>query len=203
MSTDLQQKASGPLAPADLYSLEQYARERAAFRQRVMAHKRDRRVALGANATLYFEDRLTMHYQVQEVLRVEKIFEADEIRGELEAYNPLIPDGRNWKATFMIEYPDEAERRAALAQLLGIEERVWVRIAGHPRVWPVADEDLERSTEDKTSAVHFLRFELSEPMVAALREGAELAMGIDHSNYVAEVNPVPAAARQSLLNDLR
>lgn len=202
MSTDLQTAGAGLLTPADLYSLEEYAREREDFRRRVLEHKRARRVPLGANATLYFEDRLTMHYQVQEVLRVEKIFEPDDIRGELEAYNPLIPDGSNWKATFMIEYPDEAERRAALAQLMGIEERVWVQVAGHERVWPVADEDLERSTEEKTSAVHFLRFELGRPAIAALRDGAALAMGIEHDNYVAEVNPVPAAVRESLCNDL-
>ena len=202
MSTELVAAGSGTLTPADLYSLEEYAREREAFRRQVLAHKSVRRVPLGANATLYFEDRLTMHYQVQEVLRVEKIFDPDEIQGELEAYNPLIPDGRNWKATFMIEYPDEVERRAALAQLLGIEERVWVQVAGQGRVWPVADEDLERSTEEKTSAVHFLRFELDSEAIAALKAGAALSMGIDHENYVAEVNPVPAAVRESLLNDL-
>ncbi len=202
MSTNVQTRGAGALSPDDLYSLEEYAREREEFRRQVMEHKRARRVPLGANATLYFEDRLTMHYQVQEVLRVEKIFEANEIREELEAYNPLIPDGSNWKATFMIEYPDEVERRAALAQLLGIEERVWVQVAGHERVWPVADEDLERSTDEKTSAVHFLRFELEAPVVAALKGGAALAMGIDHENYVAEVNPVPAAVLASLLNDL-
>lgn len=198
----MQARGTGALSPTDLYSLEDYARKREEFRRRVLAYKRARRVPLGANATLYFEDRLTMHYQVQEVLRVEKIFAPEEIQGELEAYNPLIPDGSNWKATFMIEYPDEDERRAALTQLLGIEERVWVQVEGHKRVWPVADEDLERSTDEKTSAVHFLRFELERPAIEALRGGAALAMGIDHENYVAEVNPVPAAIRESLLNDL-
>lgn len=202
MSTELQARASGSLAHDDLMSLEEYDRLRQGFRQQVMAHKNNRRVALGENATLYFEDRLTMQYQLQEILRVEKIFAADEISQELEAYNPLIPDGCNWKATFMIEYPDEIERRAALTQLLGIENRVWVQVAGHDRVTPIADEDLERTTEDKTSAVHFLRFELNQAMRAALKSGAALAMGVDHQNYVAEVNPVPAAVRESLLNDL-
>ncbi len=202
MNTEVTERGAGALEPADLYSLEEYSRERESFRKHVMAHKRDRRVALGQNATLYFEDRLTMQYQVQEVLRIEKIFEEREILEELEAYNPLIPDGRNWKATFMIEYPDESERRAALAQLLDIENRVWVQVAGHPRVWPVADEDLERATPDKTSSVHFLRFELEDGMVGALREGAELSMGIDHDKYVCNLQSVPDATRRSLLNDL-
>lgn len=192
----------GELEPADLFSLEDYARQRDEFRQQVMAHKKNRRVTLGENATLYFEDRLTMQYQVQEVLRIEKIFEEPEIRQELDAYNPLIPDGRNWKATFMIEYPDEVERRAALAQLIGIERAVWVRIAGHDRVTPIADEDLERTTDEKTSAVHFLRFELSDEMLASLKAGAALSMGIAHSNYTATLDPVAESVRTSLLADL-
>ena len=203
MTTQTQTGGDFILAPADLYSLEEYARRRDEFRKRVMAHKKNRRVALGDNATLYFEDRLTMQYQVQEVLRIEKIFEAQEISQELEAYNPLIPDGRNWKATFMIEYPDEVERRAALAQLIGIEKAVWVQVAGHERVVPFADEDLQRTTVDKTSAVHFLRFELTAAMVTALKNGAALSMGIEHDKYDVRVDPVEDAVRQSLLADLQ
>ena len=145
----------------DLMSLEQYAEARPEFRRQVMAHKKNRQVALGENARLYFEDRLTMQYQVQEMLRIEKIFEADGINEELEAYNPLIPDGTNWKATFMMEYDDPAERRVQLAQLIGIEKSIWVRVGDHPKVNPIANEDLDRETEDKTSSVHFLRFELN------------------------------------------
>ncbi len=202
MSTDTLQASAGPLNPDDLYSLEEYSLLRDDYRARVMAHKKNRRVELGANASLYFEDRLTMQYQVQEVLRIEKIFEQEEIRQELEAYNPLIPDGRNWKATFMIEYPDETERRAALSQLIGIEDTVWVRVAGYEPVRPIADEDLERETDEKTSSVHFLRFELSDAMVDALKSGAALSMGIDHDNYVATVDPVAMPVRAALLADL-
>jgi len=186
----------------DLYSLEQYHRERADFRGRVLAHKRDRQVAVGPNATLYFEDRLTIQYQIQEMLRVERIFEAEGIREELDSYNPLIPDGANFKATFMLEYDDPAERRVALETLLGVEERVWVKVQGHPPVWAIADEDLERSTGKKTSSVHFLRFELTPEMVAELKQGAALSMGIDHEHYRHSVDPVAPATRESLLGDL-
>ena len=171
------------LTPADLMSLEDYHRERAAFRARVLAHKRDRQAAVGPNVTLYFEDRLTMQYQVQEMLRIERIFESDAIAEELTAYNPLIPDGGNLKATMMIEYPDVAERKAALQQLAGIERNVYAQVAGFPRVSAIADEDLARSDEQKTSAVHFLRFEIDAPARAALKNGAALELGIEHPHY--------------------
>lgn len=190
------------LARKDLYSLEQYAEARPEFRDEVMRHKQNRRLPLGTNATLYFEDRITIQYQVQEMLRIERIFEADGIQEELDAYNPLIPDGSNWKATFMVEFPDVDERRAMLKQLVGIENKVWLQVGEGDLVRPIADEDLERSDDDKTSAVHFLRFELSAEDIAALRDGAELAAGIDHPNYQVDVRPVPANIRQSLLEDL-
>ncbi len=186
----------------DLYSLEQYSTVRAEFRDKVLAHKRDRRLELGTNAALYFEDRMTMQYQVQEMLRIERIFEAEGINDELEAYNPLIPDGSNWKATFMVEFPEVEERRAMLSALVGIEDRVFVQVADFDRVFAIADEDLERADEEKTSAVHFLRFELSPEMVKALKDGASLAAGIDHENYQVEIAPVADNIRQSLLGDL-
>jgi hypothetical protein len=186
----------------DLFSLEQYAEERTAFRDKVMAHKRNRRLELGTNAALYFEDRLTMQYQVQEMLRIERIFEAAGIKEELDAYNALIPDGSNWKATFMVEFPDESERREMLTQLVGIENRVYVQVVDFDRVFAIADEDLERADADKTSAVHFLRFELPGEQVAALRRGASLIAGIDHPNYRVEVSPVADNIRESLVNDL-
>ena len=186
-----------------LYSLEQYAELRDQFRTEVMRHKRNRRLPLGTNATLYFEDRLTMQYQVQEMLRIERIFEAAGIDDELDAYNPLIPDGSNWKATFMVEFPDSEERRAMLANLVGIEDRVWMQIGDFERIRPIADEDLERSDDSKTSAVHFLRFELPGEQIDALREGAELAAGIDHPVYRVEIRPIPDDVRQSLLGDLQ
>jgi len=186
----------------DLFSLEKYADVRDEFRGEVLAHKRNRRIALGTNAALYFEDRLTMHYQVQEMLRIERIFEADGINEELEAYNPLIPDGSNWKATFMVEFPDVDERRAMLGQLIGIEDRVYVQVGDLDRVYAIADEDLERSDETKTSAVHFLRFELSREQVDALKNGAPLAAGIEHDNYMVEISPVADNIRESLLADL-
>ena len=189
------------LTPDDLYTLEHYARIRPEFRARVMAHKAQRRLALGDHAALYFEDTLTMHYQVQEMLRLERIFEPEGIQAELDVYNPLIPDGSNWKATFMLEYPEEAERRRALARLIGIERQVWLRVAGCDPVRPVANEDLERQTEDKTAAVHFLRFELSPAMIARLKAGAGLSAGIDHPGYGVEVR-VPEAVGASLLADL-
>ena len=185
----------------DLYSLEAYAEARTDFRARVMAHKKDRQVHIGAHATLYFEDRLTMQYQVQEMLRVERIFDAAGIEEELAAYNPLIPDGSNWKATFMIEYGNEDERREALGRLIGVEDKVWVQVPGQDKVWAIADEDLERTAADKTSAVHFLRFELPPASIAALRGGAEIAMGIDHPQCRQEVVVGPAV-RQSLVADL-
>ena len=190
------------LKRTDLYSLEQYAEQRPAFRDKVMAHKKNRRVALGSHATLYFEDNLTIQYQVQEMLRAERIFEPAGINEELEAYNPLIPDGSNWKATFMLEYDDVNERRSALEKLIGIEDRVWVKIAGHPPVYAIADEDLERDTEQKTSAVHFLRFELTPQMIAAAKEGAAIAMGIDLPAYQHALEPLPENIRAALVKDL-
>jgi len=190
------------LTREDLYSLEQYAEARPDFREKVLQHKRNRRLDLGTNAALYFEDRLTMQYQVQEMLRIEKIFEADGINEELEAYNPLIPDGSNWKATFMVEFPEVEERRAMLNQLVGIEDRVYVQVAGRERVFAIADEDLERADESKTSAVHFLRFELSNADISALKQGGALIAGIDHENYRVEVKPVPDNVRTSLIADL-
>ncbi len=186
----------------NLMSLEQYAAARPAFRAEVMAHKRDRQIAVGPHATLYFEDRLTMQYQVQEMLRIERVFEAGGIEDELAAYNPLIPDGSNWKATFMIEYGKVEERRAALGRMIGIENRVWAQVADCGRVYAIADEDLERATGDKTSSVHFLRFELTPAMVAAVKRGAAIAMGIEHEAYNHTVAAVPENVRRSLAGDL-
>ena len=190
------------LSREDLYSLEQYAEIRNEFREKVLEHKKHRRLALGTNAALYFEDRLTMHYQVQEMLRIEKIFEADGILEELAAYNPLIPDGSNWKATFMVEFPDVRERQQMLRQLRGIESKVFMRVDGFDRLYAIADEDLERADDEKTSAVHFMRFELPPAQVDALKSGASLAAGIDHENYIVTVDPVDAGIRDSLLGDL-
>lgn len=190
------------LTRGDLLSLETYAEVRPEFRARVMAHKRNRQLPIGPNATLYFEDTLTMHYQVQEMLRAERIFEAAGIQEELDAYNPLIPDGSNWKATFMMEYPDEAERREKLAQLLGIEKHIWVQVADFARVTPIADEDLERETADKTSSVHFLRIELTSDMAQAVKQGAPVSMGIDHPAYNYTAEPIPQNIRDSLAGDL-
>ena len=184
----------------DLMSLEQYSEERDAFRDQVMAHKKNRRLDLGTNAALYFEDRLTMQYQVQEMLRIEKIFEADGINEELEAYNPLIPDGSNWKATFMIEFPEAQERQEMLEQLVGIENRVYVQVADFDRVFAVADEDLDRADENKTSAVHFMRFEFTPEMISALKDGAELKAGVEHAEYQFEMI-INGNVRQSLVGD--
>jgi len=186
----------------DLMSLEEYSGARDDFRNNVLAHKRNRRLELGTNAALYFEDRLTMQYQVQEMLRIERIFEAAGINDELDAYNPLIPDGSNWKATFMIEFPELEERRAMLQQLRGVEDRVYVEVGGFDRVFAIADEDIDRTDDEKTSAVHFLRFELPQEQVAALRSDALLAAGIDHDNYTVEISQVPENIRNSLLGDL-
>jgi hypothetical protein len=189
------------LAVEDLLSLERYARERPAIRTRVLEHKRDRQLAVGAHVTWLFEDWLTMQYQVQEMLRAERIFEPEGIAEELESYNPMIPDGTNWKVTLLIEYPNESERREKLTQLKGIEDRCWVQVTGQERVFAIADEDLERENDEKTSAVHFLRFELTPAMIAALRGGSELAVGIDHPAYNQAIQPVKAAVRTSLLAD--
>jgi len=189
------------IEPGSLMTLESYARERAQFRAQVMAHKKDRNVPLGEHVTLLFEDELTIRYQVQEMLRVERIFEEEGIREELDAYNPLVPDGRNLKATLMVEYPDADERRRKLAELIGIEDKVWVQVGTHERVWAIADEDLDRENEEKTSSVHFLRFELSDAMARALKSGASLAIGVDHPRYAAAVE-AGAAVRDSLARDL-
>ncbi|MEO8465453.1 MAG: DUF3501 family protein [Gammaproteobacteria bacterium] len=189
------------LTPADLLSLEAYHKDRARLRAEVLAHKRNRQVGIGPNVTLYFEDRLTMRYQVQEMLRVERIFETEAIAEELEAYNPLIPDGTNLKATMMLEYPDAAERRAALAQLGGIENVTYVEVGALGRVFALADEDLPRTEADKTAAVHFLRFELESAMCAALKGGAALKFGVEHARYLHEAE-TSAAVRASLTADL-
>lgn len=186
----------------DLFSLEKYAEVRPEFRARVMAHKKNRRLPIGPNVALYFEDTLTMHYQIQEMLRAERIFEAAGIQEELDAYNPLIPDGSNWKATFMVEIADETERKEALKKLVGIERYIWAQVADFARITPVADEDLERETEDKTSSVHFMRFELTPEMVVAVKAGAAVSIGIDHPAYTHAVEPVPQNVRGSLAADL-
>ena len=191
-----------PLSRSDLLPLEQYARERSAWRERVIAHKKPRTLQVGPNTTWCFEDRLTIHYQVQEMLRAERTFEPAGIEDELGAYNPLIPDGGNWKVTFMIEFPDAVERAAALARMKGIEQRCWVAVRGLARVHAIADEDLERENEEKTSAVHFLRFELTTDMRSTLRKGGALALGIDHPAYAHALDPVPPASVASLLADL-
>ena len=185
-----------------LLPLEAYARARKDFRAQVIAHKKKRTVHLGTNVTLIFEDELTMRYQVQEMLRAEKIFEEAGIEGELEAYNPLVPDGRNFKATMMIEYEDVDERRVALARLKGVEDRTWVRVGGFERVFAIADEDLERENAEKTSSVHFLRFEFTTDMAAAMKRGASLAIGIDHPAYSATIDPLPADVSDALARDL-
>lgn len=185
-----------------LWPLEHYARERAAFRAKVIPHKKNRTLALGSNVSLMFEDELTIRYQIQEMLRIERTFEEAGIQGELDAYNPLVPDGQNWKATMLIEFPDEDERKTWLARLIGVEDRVWVRVAGFEPVFAIADEDLERENAEKTSSVHFLRFELGAARVSALKVGAALAAGIDHPNYTVTVDVVPEAVRQSLCGDL-
>ncbi|MEK7322719.1 MAG: DUF3501 family protein [Pseudomonadota bacterium] len=186
----------------DLFTLEAYSAERAAFREKLIAHKKDRRVQLGEHATLNFEDRLTIQYQIQEMLRIERIFEAAGINEELAAYNPLIPDGSNWKATFMVEYEEVEERRAALERLVGIEHRVWARVDGFPPVFAIADEDMQRATGQKTSAVHFLRFELTPPMIAAVKQGVGLGIGIDHPAYRYAMECLPDTIRVALMEDL-
>ncbi len=197
------QKSSQKLSRDSLYSLEEYSNIRSDFRKKVIEHKKDRQVHIGPHATLYFEDALTMQYQVQEMLRIERIFEAEGIEEELSAYNPLIPDGSNWKATFMVEYDDPEERKVALQRMIGIEDRVWVQVEGYDKVFAIADEDLERTTQDKTSSVHFMRFELSDAMIAAVKEGARVSMGIDHKNYQYTVDGIDDSVRQSLSRDLQ
>ena len=185
----------------DLYSLEDYALIRSEFRNKVLEHKKMRRVSIGPDASLYFEDQLTMQYQVQEMLRIERIFESDAINEELETYNPLIPDGHNWKATFMLEYTDVEERQQALRKLHGIEKNIWVKIGDCEPVYPIANEDLQRETEDKTSAVHFLRFEFSTEMVQKAKANAVISMGISHKYYNEQIDILANPIRESLVND--
>lgn len=187
---------------SDLWSLEQYAERRPEFRSQVLEHKRARQVGLGGHARLHFEDRLTVQYQIQEMLRIERIFEPAGIQDELDAYNPLIPDGRNWKATFMIEYDDPSERRVALERLSGIEDRIWLQVVGSDRIYPIADEDIDRERDGKTSAVHFLRYEISDAAAVALLSGAGMTMGVDHPNYRVECLAVPVEVVASLRADL-
>ncbi|GFE90745.1 DUF3501 family protein [Steroidobacter agaridevorans] len=191
----------GRLTRADLMSLEQYSTTRKEFRGRVLDHKRNRLIAIGPNVTWAFEDRLTIQYQVQEMLRVERIFEAAGIQDELDAYNPLIPDGSNWKVTFLIEFPDPEERKQRLAVMKGIEDRCWVQVEGLERSFAIADEDLERENEEKTSSVHFLRFELSAEMASKVKSGSPVKVGIDHPQYNFEVQ-LSSAQRDSLARDL-
>lgn len=193
---------AAPLTRKDLWSLEEYAQRRNEFRAEVMEHKKSRQVAIGPNAMLYFEDRMVMQYQVQEMLRIERIFEAEGIQEELDAYNPLIPDGSNWKATFMVEIPDAEQRKQELARLIGIEKKVWVRVGNFDKVTPIANEDLERETEEKTSSVHFLRFELTPEMVTAAKANEPIGVGIDHQHYNYTVEAVAENIRRSLVNDL-
>jgi hypothetical protein len=191
------------LSPSDLMSLEQYSRERQQIRKRMIEYRGRRRLQVGPHCTWSFEDRETVRYQLQEMLRAEKVFEAAGIEEELATYNPLIPDGRNLKATLLIEYPDREERTERLKAMRGIERRCWLRVDGQPQVFAIADEDLERETDEKTSAVHFLRFEFTATMIESLRGGAGLAAGIDHPAYPHSIDPMPAELRQSLLADLR
>ena len=190
------------LTRENLFSLEKYSEIRSDFRLKIMAHKKNRRLAIGPNTTLYFEDSLIMRYQIQEMLRAEKIFESSAIDEELVVYNALIPDGNNWKATFMIEFTDEEERRAALKKMLGIENNLWLKIDGFNEIHPVSDEDLERNDDNKTSAVHFLRFQLDHEMIDALKGGCQLSAGINHPEYKYTVNPIPQNISESLISDL-
>ena len=190
------------LTREDLYSLEEYVEMRDDYRKKIMAHKKNRRLEIGENVLMMFEDRLIMQYQVQEMLKAEKIFEAAGINEELDAYNPLIPDGSNWKATMLIQYPDVEERQQKLTQLIGIENTIWMQVEGFDKVFAIADEDLERDTEEKTSAVHFMRYELADDMVKAMKAGADISAGVDHENYKAEINPIASNIRDSLASDL-
>ncbi|MDB5772310.1 MAG: hypothetical protein JWM42_2684 [Burkholderia sp.] len=185
-----------------LMPLEAYARARPALRAQVIEHKKIRKVHLGNHVSLLFEDEMTLRYQVQEMLRIEKIFEEEGIQSELDAYNPLVPDGSNFKATMLIEYANEVERKAALAKLIGIEDRLFIQVEGQPRVYAIADEDLDRENEEKTSAVHFVRFELTPEMKQALKNGAQIMLGCDHPNYPAHLEELPQETLASLIKDL-
>lgn len=193
---------TGRITPDSLMSLEAYSKWRKLHKAEVMAHRRQRTVYLGDHMTLQFESELSMRYQIQEMLRVEKIFEEDGIRDEIEAYAPLVPDGHNWKATLMLEYPDVHERQRELARLIGVEDRLFIEVEGQPRVHAIADEDLPRENAEKTSAVHFLRFEFTPAMRAAVRAGAAVRIGCDHTHYPAHVQ-IPAETLASLAGDLQ
>ena len=184
-----------------LFSLEEYSKNRSDFKKKVIAHKHFRKIHLGENVTLMFEDELTMRYQIQEMLRIEKIFEEEGIQDELNAYNPLVPNGSNWKSTMLIEYPNPEDRKLHLSKLIGIEDNVYVKVEGFDRVYAIADEDLDRENEEKTSAVHFLRFELNDNCKQALKSGAKLFAGVCHENYNLELE-VEESTRQNLINDL-
>ena len=186
----------------DLYSLEQYSEMRDDYRKKIMAHKENRRLELGDNLLLSFEDQLIMQYQIQEMLKAEKIFDAEGIEEELAVYNTLIPDGSNWKATMLIQYPDVEERQKQLARLIGIEDLIWLQVEGFEKVYAIADEDLERDNAEKTSAVHFMRFELNKEMIAAVKSGAAISAGVDHENYRYTINPLASNLRDSLAGDL-
>lgn len=190
------------LTKQDLHSLEDYSAMRDEFRAQVIQHKKNRVLQIGPNVTMHFEDRLVMQYQIQEMLRAERIFESEGIQEELDAYNPLIPDGSNWKVTFMIEFPDPEERAIRLAEMIGIEDLTWVQVSGHDKVFPICDEDMPRDTADKTSSVHFMRFELNAEMVAALKNGAALSIGVDHPKYMHAIEALPEGPRESLVGDL-
>ncbi len=190
------------LTRQDLHSLEDYAAMRNEFRAQVIQHKKNRVIQVGPNVTMHFEDRLIMQYQIQEMLRAERIFESEGIQEELDAYNPMIPDGSNWKVTFMIEFPDPEERGVKLRELLGIEDQTYVLVSGFDKVHPISDEDLPRETAEKTASVHFMRFELTPEMVTALKEGAALSIGIDHPNYQHAIEALPESVRESLIVDL-
>ncbi|HBC58447.1 MAG TPA: DUF3501 domain-containing protein [Gammaproteobacteria bacterium] len=191
-----------PLKRSDLFSLERYAETRSEFRQKVLVHKKSRQVAIGAHITLYFEDRLTIQYQIQEMLRTERIFEADAIQEELDAYNPLIPNGENLMATMMLEYSDVAERQAALEKLIGVEDKIWLQLGQNAKIFAIADEDLERENEQKTSAVHFLRFPLDDSSIHAFNNHEPLLFGCDHEHMLETVSVESEATYQSLLADL-
>jgi flagellar biosynthesis regulator FlbT len=190
------------LTRENLLTLEAYAKARSAMRAEVIEHKKRRTVHLGNHVTLLFEDEVTVRYQVQEMLRIEKLFEDEEIQSELDAYNPLVPDGSNFKATMLIEYGNEVERKAALAKLIGIEDRLFIEVEGQGRVYAIADEDLDRENDEKTSAVHFVRFELTSVMKGALKSGAQMMIGCDHPNYPAHVEDLPQETLAALLKDL-
>ncbi len=190
------------LTRKDLYSLEDYTAMRDDFRKKIMAHKNNRRLELGDNVLLSFEDKQIMQYQIQEMLKAEKIFDAAGIEEELAAYNPLIPDGSNWKATMLIQYPDVEERQQKLTQLIGIETLTWMQVDGFDKIYAIADEDLARDNAEKTSAVHFLRYELDADMVAAVKAGSAISAGVEHENYRASISPIASNLRESLASDL-